>query len=249
MKQIFNFCAVAVFVFTMVCSCAGNPPKDEREAAESAFKDVEAAKDCAREDYLAAEELLNQAREEINNKNYDKAKELFNMVKEKSDAIAKYYREHPDECMKKKNDETGENGGNGEDGDIKESDVTSSEAVDPAADPKNPDMDFQVVHFEYNQYAVLEEDLPKIDIMAQWMMNFPERVVRIEGHADERGSNDYNLSLGEKRAAEVKNKLIQAGIDSARIKIVSYGEERPVDPASNEEAWFKNRRAEFKHEN
>ena len=140
--------------------------------------------------------------------------------------------------------------GNGEDdGTIKEENVASTDEADTTADPKNPEMDFQVVHFEYNEYAVLAEDLPKIELMAQWMINFPERVVRIEGHADERGSVDYNLSLGEKRAMEVKNKLIQAGIDSARIKIVSYGEERPIDPASNEEAWFKNRRAEFKREN
>ena len=246
MKKFFNFCAVAVFVFTMLCSCAANPPKDERELAEKAFADAEGGKDCDRENYLAAEELLRQAREEINNKNYDKAKELFNAVKEKSDAIAKYYRDHPDECMKKK-----DGTGTGEEdlGGIREEDVNSTDTEDFSADPKNPDMDFQVVHFEYNQYTVLEEDLPKVEIMAQWMMNFPERVVRIEGHADERGSNDYNLSLGEKRAMEVKNKLIQAGIDAARIKIVSYGEELPVDPASNEEAWFKNRRAEFKREN
>lgn len=244
MKQIFNFCATAVFVFTMICSCAENPPKDERELAEKAFADAEAGKDCDRENYLAAEELLNQAREEINKKNYDKAKELFKAVKEKSDAIAKYYRDHPDECMKDKN----KNGNGEDDGKIGEEDV-NQKTVDPNADPRNPDMDFQVVHFEYNEYAILAEDLPKVDLMAQWMINFPERVVRIEGHADERGSVDYNLSLGEKRAMEVKNKLIQAGIDSARIKIVSYGEERPIDPASTEEAWFKNRRAEFKREN
>ena len=73
MKQIFNFCAVAVFVLTVLASCAGNPPKDERELAEKAFADAEAGKDCDRENYLAAEELLRQAREEINNKNYDKA--------------------------------------------------------------------------------------------------------------------------------------------------------------------------------
>ena len=243
MKQIFEFCVVAVFVFTMICSCAGNPPKDERELAEKAFADAEAGKDCDRENYLAAEELLNQAREEINKKNYDKAKELFKAVKEKSEAIAKYYREHPDECMKDKDKK-----GSGDDGSIKEEEI-SSKVLDPKVDPTNPDMEFQVIHFEYNEYAVLAEDLPKIELMAQWMINFPERVVRIEGHADERGSVDYNLSLGEKRAMEVKNKLIQAGIDSARIKIVSYGEERPIDPASNEEAWFKNRRAEFKREN
>ena len=244
MKQIFNFCAVAVFVFTVLCSCAGNPPKDERELAEKAFADAEAGKDCDRENYLAAEELLNQAREEINNKNYDKAKELFKAVKEKSDAIAKYYREHPDECMTEKD----KNGNDADEGKISEENIKPEE-VNTNADPTNPDMDFQVVHFEYNEYAILAEDLPKVDLMAQWMVNFPERVVRIEGHADERGSVDYNLSLGEKRAMEVKNKLIQAGIDAARIKIVSYGEERPIDPASNEEAWFKNRRAEFKREN
>ena len=245
MKQFFNFFAVAVFVFTVLCSCAGNPPKDERELAEKAFADAEIGKDCDREDYLAAEELLRQAREEINNKNYDKAKELFNAVKAKSDSIAEYVKNNPDKCLPEKDAK-----GNGEDdGTIKEENVDSADAADAAADPKNPEMDFQVVHFEYNQYAVLEEDLPKIELMAQWMMNFPERVVRIEGHADERGSNDYNLSLGEKRALEVKNKLIQAGIDGERIKIVSYGEELPVDPASNEEAWFKNRRAEFKREN
>ena len=244
MKQIFNFCAVAIFVFTMLASCAGNPPKDERELAEKAFADAEAGKDCDRENYLAAEELLNQAREEINNKNYDKAKELFKAVKEKSDAIAKYYREHPDECMTEKD----KNGNDADEGKISEENIKPEE-VNTNADPTNPDMDFQVVHFEYNEYAILAEDLPKVDLMAQWMVNFPERVVRIEGHADERGSVDYNLSLGEKRAMEVKNKLIQAGIDAARIKIVSYGEERPIDPASNEEAWFKNRRAEFKREN
>ena len=245
MKKFFNLCTVSVFVFTMFCSCAGNPPKDERELAEKAFADAEAGKDCDKENYLVAEELLKKAREAVNNKEYDKAKELFKTVKEKSDAIAKYYSEHPDECMTEKDKK-----GNGEDdGKIKEEDTTSSEAADPSVDPTNPEMEFQVIHFEYNQYAVLAEDLPKIEIMAQWMVNFPERVVRIEGHADERGSNDYNLSLGEKRALEVKNKLIQAGIDSARIKIVSYGEEHPVDTASNEEAWFKNRRAEFKREN
>lgn len=245
MKQFFNFFAVAVFVFTVLCSCAGNPPKDERELAEKAFADAEIGKDCDREDYLAAEELLRQAREEINNKNYDKAKELFNAVKAKSDSIAEYVKKNPDKCLPEKDAK-----GNGEDdGTIKEENVDSADAADAAADPKNPEMDFQVVHFEYDKYAVLEEDLPKIELMAQWMMNFPERVVRIEGHADERGSNDYNLSLGEKRALEVKNKLIQAGIDGERIKIVSYGEELPVDPASNEEAWFKNRRAEFKREN
>ncbi len=68
-------------------------------------------------------------------------------------------------------------------------------------------------------------------------------VVSIEGHCDERGTNEYNLALGEKRAESTKSFLVDLGIEAYRISTVSYGEERPVDTGQNEEAWAKNRRA------
>ncbi|HNW82181.1 MAG TPA: OmpA family protein [bacterium] len=226
-----NLVLMIVFsvMFGVFAGCAKSP-KAERELAEKAFKGAAVGKDCDKENYLAAEELLNKAREEVNKKNYSKAKELFAAVKTKSDEIVKYYQTHPDECIPKKKV-------------AREKKKEIEEIEDPA---KDPNLEFQIVHFDYNEYVVRAEDIGKVDLVGKWMVNFPERVIRVEGHADERGSIDYNMSLGEKRASEVKEKLIQLGIDSKRIKIVSYGEEKPMNPASNESAWFENRRAEFR---
>jgi len=232
MKRLVALFIISVLAGLTFSGCA-KPPKAERELAEKAFKDASIGKDCDKENYLAAEELLNKAREEVNKKNYAKAKELFNAVKEKSDAIVKYYQDNPDKCLPQKKA-------------VKKEKEEIEEIEDPA---KDPELEFPVIYFEFNEYTIRSEDLSKVDLVSRWMNNFPEKVVRIEGHADERGSIDYNMSLGEKRSDEVKNKLIQSGIDAKRIKIVSYGEERPVDPSSNESAWFKNRRAEFKRVN
>jgi peptidoglycan-associated lipoprotein len=76
-------------------------------------------------------------------------------------------------------------------------------------------------------------------------MEHPEVNILIEGHCDERGTDEYNLALGEKRALAARDFLVNFGIAKSRISVVSYGEERPVDPRSNEEAWSKNRRDEF----
>ena len=233
MRQKVSILLIVAITMTLVFSCS-KPPKAERELAEKAFRAAAVGKDCDKENYLAAEELLNRAREEINKKNFAKAKELFLSVKKKSDEIVKYYQSHPDECIPKE-EEVAE-----------EEPEEIEEITNPAEDP---DLMFPIIHFELDRFDIREEDISQVELVAKWMTNFEEKVVRIEGHADERGSIDYNMSLGEKRASEVKNKLIQLGIDAKRIKIVSYGEEKPIDSASNESAWSENRRAEFKREN
>ncbi len=80
---------------------------------------------------------------------------------------------------------------------------------------------------------------------AAWMRDNPNADVVIEGHCDERGTNAYNLALGERRAESVKSFLVNLGIAPSRMTTISYGEEKPVDPGHNEEAWAKNRRATF----
>jgi len=80
---------------------------------------------------------------------------------------------------------------------------------------------------------------------AQYMRENPDLKVVIEGHCDERGTNEYNLALGDRRANSAKIFLSDLGISSSRMTTISYGEERPVDARSNEEAWAKNRRAHF----
>lgn len=81
---------------------------------------------------------------------------------------------------------------------------------------------------------------------AAWLNDNPADIVVVEGHCDERGTAEYNLALGERRAESARAFLIDLGIASSRLSTISYGEERPLDPGSNEEAWAKNRRAQFK---
>ncbi len=101
------------------------------------------------------------------------------------------------------------------------------------------------VHFAFDSYALdsMAQDLLKRK--ADWLGENPDAQILIEGHCDERGTVEYNLALGDRRAASSKNFLITLGVDAARLSTVSYGEERPLDMGQSEEAWAKNRRAQF----
>ncbi len=103
----------------------------------------------------------------------------------------------------------------------------------------------QRIHFDFDKYNIREDQKPILIKNAQWLKAHPTVKILIEGHCDERGTEEYNLALGEKRAKAVRDFLISLGISPDRIKIVSYGKSRPLDPRHNEEAWAKNRRAEF----
>lgn len=101
------------------------------------------------------------------------------------------------------------------------------------------------IHFDFDKYNIREDQKPTLIRNAEWLREHPTIKILIEGHCDERGTEEYNLALGEKRAKAVRDFLISMGISPDRIKIVSYGKSKPLDPRHNEEAWAKNRRAEF----
>ncbi|MCA9767659.1 MAG: OmpA family protein [Gemmatimonadales bacterium] len=101
------------------------------------------------------------------------------------------------------------------------------------------------VHFDYDQYAIRQVDEALLARKAAIMRANPNLRIRVVGHADERGSDEYNLALGMRRAASAKDYLARLGVEAGRIETASLGEEVPVDPASNESAWAANRRAEF----
>ena len=105
--------------------------------------------------------------------------------------------------------------------------------------------EFQDIHFEFDEYRILERDVPTLERIAAWLNENPEATVLIEGHCDERGTDEYNMALGEQRALAARRYLVSLGIDSDRLHTISYGEERPIALGSNEEAWAKNRRAHF----
>ena len=101
------------------------------------------------------------------------------------------------------------------------------------------------IYFEYDQDAVRADGQPTLDRKAAIMLANPGLRIRIAGHADDRGSDEYNLVLGNKRATSAKRYLEAKGIDGSRIETISYGEERPVDNSGTEAGWAKNRRDEF----
>jgi peptidoglycan-associated lipoprotein len=99
------------------------------------------------------------------------------------------------------------------------------------------------IHFDFDRYEVRPEDAQILKENAALLKKYPNVKIQIEGHCDERGTVEYNLALGERRANSAKSYLTTLGIPSSRISIISYGKERPLDPAHNEDAWTKNRRA------
>jgi peptidoglycan-associated lipoprotein len=99
------------------------------------------------------------------------------------------------------------------------------------------------ISFDFDQYTIRPQDLPILKENASILMKHPNVKIQIEGNCDERGTNEYNLALGERRANSTKKYLISLGISPDHITTISYGEEKPLDPGHNEEAWAKNRRA------
>ena len=99
------------------------------------------------------------------------------------------------------------------------------------------------VFFATNKYRITAESRATLETRAAWLKRYPKYSITIEEHCDERGSREYNMALGERRAQAVKNYLVNLGISANRIKTVSYGEERPTALGHNEDAWKQNRRA------
>jgi len=101
------------------------------------------------------------------------------------------------------------------------------------------------IYFEFDSSALLTAAQQTLKRKAEYLRENPQLRVTIEGHCDERGTNEYNLALGDRRSNSAKSFLVDLGIGPGRLTTISYGEERPLDPRHNEEAWAKNRRCEF----
>src|ERR687892_558792 len=126
---------------------------------------------------------------------------------------------------------------------------TGPSTAAPAARPSPKEFvavdDLKDVFFDFDKYDIRPPDAKVLDANATWLKSNPNHLVLIEGHCDERGTNEYNLALGERRAKSTMNYLVSQGVQASRITIISYGEERPVCAQHNEECWSKNRRAQF----
>jgi peptidoglycan-associated lipoprotein len=97
------------------------------------------------------------------------------------------------------------------------------------------------IYFDLDSYAVNPEAYPRLDAQAAWLQRYPQVTVRIEGNADERGTREYNLALGARRAESIRNYLIERGVSAGRIDTISFGKERPIAQGASEESWARNR--------
>lgn len=102
----------------------------------------------------------------------------------------------------------------------------------------------ETVYFDYDESTLRKDARDNLEKNAKWLKENPDVEIIVEGHCDERGTTDYNIALGDRRAKSVRGYLMKLGIKGNRIATISYGEERPVDFGHDENAWAKNRRAE-----
>jgi peptidoglycan-associated lipoprotein len=125
--------------------------------------------------------------------------------------------------------------------------------VTPIAPPPEPDVrgrfdpaeDLEMIHFEFDKSTITEEAGAILERNGEVIEDNVGVIIQIEGHCDERGTNEYNIALGQRRATAARDYLIELGVDGGRLTTISYGEERPRDPRHNEDAWANNRRAQF----
>jgi len=109
----------------------------------------------------------------------------------------------------------------------------------------NEEKPLSMIYFDFDKYFIREDAKPTLRANAEWLNKWGSVKILIEGHCDERGTEEYNLALGEKRAKSTRDYLISLGISQDRIQIISYGKSQPLNPGHNEIAWQENRRAQF----
>jgi peptidoglycan-associated lipoprotein len=129
---------------------------------------------------------------------------------------------------------------------VQEPQLTEEEMfLQKSLDQINREKPLGTVYFDYDSAAIRSDAKPVLDADAAWLKKFRTVKILAEGHCDERGTEEYNLALGEKRAKAVQDYLLSSGIAPDRIKIISYGKSQPINPGHDESAWQMNRRVQF----
>jgi peptidoglycan-associated lipoprotein len=128
--------------------------------------------------------------------------------------------------------------------------IAMAPATPPAAAPgvavtEEKVSQFDDVRFDFDKSEVKEAGRKTCGVVADYLKKHPQAKMQIEGHCDERGTAEYNMALGERRATAVMTYLVSLGVPKSALSTVSFGKEKPLDPGHNEEAWAKNRRAHF----
>ena len=129
---------------------------------------------------------------------------------------------------------------------VKEPELTEEQIFErKTLEEINAEKPIQMIHFDFDKFFIRDDAKPVLEANSVWLKKWTSVKVLIEGHCDERGTEEYNLALGEKRARSTFDYLVSLGISQDRLKIISYGKSQPIDPGHNEISWERNRRAQF----
>lgn len=215
-------------------SACSSPPDQAMKDARSALDLAKARSECAPEKFSAAETLLKEAQALIKQEKYDEAelkavaaKRLANQAKTEADS-------NWEDCMRRKAAMN------------KAKDPTPPNGTGPKTDPKaSRKATLNVLYFAYDSAEISDAQRATLEENALWMTQNPSKQVTLEGHTDERGSGEYNLALGERRATQSRKYMMQLGASRDRMMTLSYGEEKPAAFGSSMDDYRKNRRVEF----
>lgn len=207
-------------VLAVSAACAELPTQAMKDA-ENALKGASSVSECAQGDYAAAQRAFDEAKALVEEGEYEEAALKAVEARKLAVQAEKNGKASWEECQRAKNP--------------------------PKEGSFEVDLEkLETVYFDFNESALNEKSKKILQSNAAWLKDRPQVTVTIEGHCDEQGSTDFNLALGELRAGTVKKYLVQLGVSSKNLSVVSYGAEMPVDLSLNAGAFQKNRRAEFK---
>lgn len=234
-----------VALITLAAGCA-KPPLEEIASAEAALqaaREAEAPK-YAPQPYGEAENLMAETYRLNDLKDYENTKTKAIATRDKADearALALKNR-----GKRAADDEAAASvGSTGASAAATRAKIESEEIGKGAMDEGARIRSLDSVYFAFDDYTISSSEMAKVQAAAAWLKANPTAKVKIEGHTDERGSNDYNFALGSRRANAVRQMLATLGIEANRMATQSFGEETPADPGHNEAAWARNRRADF----
>lgn len=220
-------------IVALIAACASRPSATLTEA-ETALNGAVLAKKCAPEDYAAAERMYLKANTLADQGKHEEAKQAAEAAKKLAFKARKKAEARRADCFAPKKKDT------------------DAVGIDQFVDRSQPNVvvgaavdDMKTVYFDFNAFELSPEARQTLNSNADWMNANAGSTIIIEGHCDSRGSSEYNLALGEKRAQVALRYLKQLGVDSGRLQVTSYGEERPADYGENESAYARNRRVEF----
>lgn len=229
--------------FLCLCLLSGCPKKPPTQSYKDALDALNKARNakadkCAKDELKSAERMMARAKQLMDSGKYDEAKSAFDAARKLAEKAKEEARLNKGECDKPKNAAPARR--------LPAPPTVVTTGETPVQDNRKT---LQTIYFGFNRSKLSDKAQRTLRGHAEWLNKHSSKKIEIAGHCDQRGSVEYNLALGERRALTVKQYLINLGIPSSRISVISYGHQKPADPRNTTEAYAKNRRAEFRVSN